>query len=1097
MKELRAVAVLLMLVSLASFSPVMAQQFEVPLTVSDQATTVVLYYGFVNGASNCIVPTDEFNGHAEVMLPPMPPGGIFDTRFISPRTLNAAACYDQGSPADFRPQNSFASGRDTFRVVTQLSDSALANGLHLTISWPAGLGAYFTGLSLRYVDQDTGPVTVDMLTNTSVDVTTAGNPATVNIFSAGLVAPQPMFAVTPANLNFGTVNTSSTKTDTVVVSNPGAGNLNITAINSNNAMFTVSPAAPQTIPGGSSMEFYVTFAPTAAGPQSGTITFVDNAAVPPPPHTVSVSGTGQEAPPSFEFALTAGDGTMRPNTSYTLWFGVYPGADVCINPADGLNGHFEEFLPPPPPGGVFDSRFISPRAANAAVCYDQGSSNDYRPFVDYGQLDTFRVKTQKGDGTVIILSWPSNLATQFETATLRYTDQDIGPVTVNMLTTFSVDVTGAGDPATVNIYTKVKTLGPPPPAQFGVTPASLAFGNVMICPGNSSTQTVTVSNVGGQPLNITNITAPAMYSVSPSAPQTIAGGGSMVFSVTYAPTAVGANNGNISFTHNAAGSPGLVGVTGAGIACQGVSVAPTSLNFGLLPPDGSTTKLDSVTVSNNGLVAATINAINVSNPDYSVSPAAPQTISSGGSMKFYITAGPRSTTACPDPGTVSFDYTGPSSGSLPVSLNACFSFVEPFYVTVTPDSMTIIGGNNYYQRPAYRTRPNKSMPNWANLLQEVVVQGGFQPGTSESDVAGGMRLGESYMRSLTSSFGTYYLPQPIRSDTAWVRLTSWIPARGPRPAFGANWGVLQGTLKSRVGYPPVFYTHDNYARGFDSTLNPGDAHRQLLRGQQYQIYPYRSKNKLFAEMVALKFNIAANDLGKAGSSISYGTFGNLVINLPGNPLNGLSIRAASALVDQYMTFERTAPAGFFDDAYACVYAINRAFVGPLDTTYNPTAPFFQEGSFYRGNSLHVNGVAGASSTGGFLAQGAAAPMHVIPTNDLTEAPYGYDEQDPGMESAEQIPAMKLYQNYPNPFNPTTTINFRLGAPSQVTIKVYNLLGQEVATLLNNEPMVDGYQAFTFDARALTSGVYYYTVSGVNMEDGTEIPRSVGKMLLVK
>lgn len=1087
MKELRAVAVLLMLVSLASFTPLMAQQFEVPLTVSDGVTSTTLYFGILPTADLCINPADELNGHAETMLPPAPPGGVFDARFTSPRTANAAACYDQGSPVDFRPPNFFVSGRDSFRVKAQLG-----TGTTMTISWPAGLGAYFLpGLTLRYFD-GSGNVNVDMLTNTSADVTLAGDPATVNIYSAGLVTPQPMFGVAPSSISFGNVPAGDSKVDSVTVSNPGAAALNITAVNSNNATFTVLPAAPQTIPAGGSMQFYITFAPTAVQAENGTITFVDNATTPPPPHTVSVSGAGTAAPPIFEYGLTVGDGTMRPNASYTLYFGLYPTANTCINELDGLNGHMEAFLPPAPPGGVFDARFTSPRTLNAAVCYDQGSPNDYRPWTAEGQRDTFRIKSQLGTGTQMLLSWPNNLALHFDSATLRYFDGS-GNVNVDMLTTFSADVTLAGDPATVNIFTVAKTSGPPPPPQFGVTPASLPFGNVMICPGNSSTQTVTVSNAGGQPLNITNITAPAMYSVSPAAPQTIAGGGSLVFNVTYAPTAVGTNNGNISFTHNAAGSPGLVGVTGAGIACQGVSVAPNPLHFGLIALNAS--KLDSVVVSNNGLATATISNVTSSNPLFVVNPTS-GSVPSGGSMTFYITAGPTATTACPSSSTISFTHDQAGS-PLNLTADACFSDVEPFYVTVTPDSMTIIGGNNYYQRPAYRTRPNKSMPNWANLLQEVVVQGGFQPGSSESDIAGGMRLGESYMRSLVSSFGTYYLPQPIRSDTAWVRLTSWIPARGSRPAFGANWGVLQGTLKSRVGYPPVFYTHDNYARGFDSTLNPGDGRRQLLRGQQYQIYPYRSKNKLFAEMVALKFNIAANDLGKAGSSISYGTFGNLVINLPGNPLTGLSIRAASALVDQYMTFERTAPAGFFDDAYACVYAINRAFVGPLDTTTNNAPPLFQDGSFYRGNTLRVNGVAGASSTGGFLIPGAAAPMMVIPTNDFTEAPYGYDEQDPGMESAEQIPAMKLYQNYPNPFNPTTTINFRLGAPSQVTVKVYNLLGQEVATLLNNEPMVDGYQAFTFDARALTSGVYYYTVSGVNMEDGTEIPRSVGKMLLVK
>lgn len=74
-----------------------------------------------------------------------------------------------------------------------------------------------------------------------------------------------------------------------------------------------------------------------------------------------------------------------------------------------------------------------------------------------------------------------------------------------------------------------------------------------------------------------------------------------------------------------------------------------------------------------------------------------------------------------------------------------------------------------------------------------------------------------------------------------------------------------------------------------------------------------------------------------------------------------------------------------------------------------------------------------------------------------------------------VETFRLEQNYPNPFNPTTNIRFSLPNAADVTLTVYNVLGQKVATLLNNSKFTQGSHDIAFDARNLASGVYIYRI----------------------
>ena len=79
----------------------------------------------------------------------------------------------------------------------------------------------------------------------------------------------------------------------------------------------------------------------------------------------------------------------------------------------------------------------------------------------------------------------------------------------------------------------------------------------------------------------------------------------------------------------------------------------------------------------------------------------------------------------------------------------------------------------------------------------------------------------------------------------------------------------------------------------------------------------------------------------------------------------------------------------------------------------------------------------------------------------------------GIEDEMTLPvSYKLYQNYPNPFNNSTVIKYSIPQEGIVTLKVYNLLGEEVAKLVNDIKQTGNYET-SFDATGLPSGIYFY------------------------
>jgi len=139
-------------------------------------------------------------------------------------------------------------------------------------------------------------------------------------------------------------------------------------------------------------------------------------------------------------------------------------------------------------------------------------------------------------------------------------------------------------------------------------------------------------------------------------------------------------------------------------------------------------------------------------------------------------------------------------------------------------------------------------------------------------------------------------------------------------------------------------------------------------------------------------------------------------------------------------------------------------------------------------NLNLYGVIGGSSetndfisintsTGAGTIIGSIGIENILGLAYIESSPTNVEDDDFGNFPNEFV----LFQNYPNPFNPSTSIKFQISNPEFVSLKVYDVLGREVAILINEEKQPGVYE-MQFNASSFSSGIYYYKlVSGSFIE----------------
>jgi hypothetical protein len=260
--------------------------------------------------------------------------------------------------------------------------------------------------------------------------------------------------------------------------------------------------------------------------------------------------------------------------------------------------------------------------------------------------------------------------------------------------------------------------------------------------------------------------------------------------------------------------------------------------------------------------------------------------------------------------------------------------------------------------------------------------------------------------------------------------------------------------------------HTGAARGFDFT-NKGGLMLKLWKSMGAD----KKNDMLVAQLLTLQVNLAASLNGNTDAA---GNLGALIVSGTGPWGTDQTIDQIADYADGVMTNWEGVPFSVYTSLYNTVKFVNEAFAGVSvgDTTV--------DGGWTSAKLKWVTTKTVFEVTG---LKSAVVPAKNRFNNDPIVTPEVY----------------ALGQNYPNPFNPSTTLSFDLPSDAIVTLKIFNILGQEVATVLNRQEFSAGTEEVDFDASQLSSGVYLYQIVAeeLNADGAGQTFTQVKKMMLMK
>ncbi|HEV2426068.1 MAG TPA: choice-of-anchor D domain-containing protein [Terriglobia bacterium] len=470
-----------------------------------------------------------------------------------------------------------------------------------------------------------------------------GSPQTVSLTGSGTGAT---VTFSPTSLDFGDqqVNTSSAL-QTVTMTNNGTTTLDITSITATGDYAITGDTCGSTLAASSNCAFNVKFTPTQAGTRTGDISVADSGYG--SPQTVSLTGTGIQgvatlSPASLTFGVQllntsstsqtvtlTNNGTASINIISIQSPKSFPQTNNCGTTVGvGADCSITITFTPASIGSLSGNISISDNAAGSPQKVSvSGTATEVSlspTSLNFGSVtlgttsSTMTVTlTNVGSSSLNVTKISMTGANSTEFAQTNTCGSSVGAgasCTVNVTFTpagtgtrtasLSVNDSGGASPQTVSLSGTGQAAGNGPMASFN--PGSVSFGNQNYKTKSKVTK-VTLTSTGSQSLTITGIAASGDYAQTNTCPSSLSPGAICTISTSFTPTIVGADNGSLSVTDNASGSPQTVSLTGTGVGAV-ASVSPGTLTYGV-QLIGTSSTAQVVTLTNTGNASLIITGI--------------------------------------------------------------------------------------------------------------------------------------------------------------------------------------------------------------------------------------------------------------------------------------------------------------------------------------------------------------------------------------------------------------------------------------------------------------------------------------------------------